>query len=1039
MSEALEPLNWLWLLACVGQVALVAIGSVLLARQQARLSLRLGFVLAFVPLTYVSGVWAGLYGDHYVRLVRAWAAPLPTLAVLFVTLRLWLHQAKVSPIRATLRDTLLLTAAALLGLGVAGIELGQPLDRLAVIVAVDQSRSVDLVNDASTRISRELQLAELSMREDDQLGVLVFGSSAKLETPLRRRDEPKTPQSTSVGRDATDLEQALRRALLELPSDARGKIVLLSDGVATRGDTLGGVAAAVAAAVPIDTAALDQRTIQNVRLVNLTGPSSVSEGETFDLRAVVESSVEQELEVRILEEGELVRTGNVRVRAGADILNLRQIAQSSGLRRYEVQLSAKHPTKDGLSEDNQRSAFVKVRGPTNALILSSEPSDAKALEAALTGAQIHVKNSGFVGAPAGVAALAPYDLVILRDLPAHLFTTAQLDALAAHVRALGGGLLLMGSDRSLGPGGYGKTSIEEVSPVSFDLKQDRRRGRLAQVIAIDYSGSMGAAAGKLTKLDLANEAACRSVELLSPGDRIGVMHVDTEVSWTLPLSELDDKSKLIQKIRAVGPGGGGILVDLSLRAAYAALAHEKTNLKHLLLFADGADAEERNEAPNLVRAALTQGITTSVVALGQGADVGGLEAMSRAGNGRFYLIEDAARLPAVFAQETILAARSALSEEPFIPKPETTSGALRGVDVSGMPALGGYVITIPKTRTQVLLSGPERDPVLASWSVGVGRAGAFTSDYGTGWGASWANWPGASQLFAQLGRSLARASDDSNLRLQAIARAGTIEISADVVGSKGLIDSYQRLEVNIVGPAGEIHQVPLSPSGPGRYGGRLPVERPGAYVVSAVDLESGALVASTGTELHAADELKPTGTDRGTLTQIARESGGQVRDTLAGLFEDRLGPRFSYRDITSILLWLGAFSLLLSVAARRLSLPETVFAYAAQLPRWRVRWPAPRAARNQGPTPTANRLLASRRSKQTSAPISIAEAHTKMASPAVPASVSATPAPTARPSPKPTAKVSAPSPETPPVQPVSSSPALTSAQILLERRRKSKR
>ena len=36
--------------------------------------------------------------------------------------------------------------------------------------------------------------------------------------------------------------------------------------------------------------------------------------------------------------------------------------------------------------------------------------------------------------------------------------------------------------------------------------------------------------------------------------------------------------------------------------------------KHLLLFSDGDDAEERNRAPVLVASAKRQGITTSVVA-----------------------------------------------------------------------------------------------------------------------------------------------------------------------------------------------------------------------------------------------------------------------------------------------------------------------------------------------------------------------------------------------------------------------------------------
>ena len=59
-------------------------------------------------------------------------------------------------------------------------------------------------------------------------------------------------------------------------------------------------------------------------------------------------------------------------------------------------------------------------------------------------------------------------------------------------------LILMGGDRSMGPGGYARTTIEEISPVAFDLKQDKRRASLAEVIAIDFSGSMGATVGGQT-------------------------------------------------------------------------------------------------------------------------------------------------------------------------------------------------------------------------------------------------------------------------------------------------------------------------------------------------------------------------------------------------------------------------------------------------------------------------------------------------------------------------------------------------------------
>ena len=156
--------------------------------------------------------------------------------------------------------------------------------------------------------------------------------------------------------------------------------------------------------------------------------------------------------------------------------------------------------------------------------------------------------------------------MVLSDVRASDLAASQLDALASYARDLGGGLLLMGGDRSMGPGGYARTPVEEVSPVAFDLKKEKRRASLAEVIAIDYSGSMSATVGGQTKLALANEAAAKSASLLGPGDRLGGEHVDDRVAWTIPLGPVNDASDIGKKIRAVAVGGGGIYTDIALKA-----------------------------------------------------------------------------------------------------------------------------------------------------------------------------------------------------------------------------------------------------------------------------------------------------------------------------------------------------------------------------------------------------------------------------------------------------------------------------------------
>jgi Ca-activated chloride channel family protein len=327
------------------------------------------------------------------------------------------------------------------------------------------------------------------------------------------------------------------------------------------------------------------------------------------------------VEIRLQRDGEPIVKATARIAAGEDVLRIREKAPGPGLHRYDVAITALDPRLDEAPEDNQGSAFVRVRGQAAALVLEGEAGKGAFVARALAESAFRVEEATGAGVPADLGGLAGYDLVILSDIRAADLSPGQIEALASYVRDLGGGLMLLGGDRGMGPGGYGRTPVEEVSPVSFDLKQEQRRGSLAEVIGIDISGSMGVSVGGHTKLELANEAAARSAALLGPGDRLGVEHVDTDVHWSVPLGPLTDKAAVDRAIRGVGVGGGGIYVDITLDAGYAALAKETANLKHMLLFADGSDAERMTGCEPKVSDAYRRGITTSVVALGDGSDV----------------------------------------------------------------------------------------------------------------------------------------------------------------------------------------------------------------------------------------------------------------------------------------------------------------------------------------------------------------------------------------------------------------------------------
>lgn len=800
------------------------------------------------------------------------------------------------------------------------------------IVVWDVSRSAERAGVTPMRRDAELRLAERSMRAGDRLGVVEVATRAELAVPLHAKGEPVAHVQSDLARDATDLEAGLRRALAELPAEAAAKVVLVSDGVENRGDVLRAVAPARARAIALDTLALDYDPPADLELHAVRGPARAATQQAFDLR--VETSAGSnvpatEAELVIERDGVPWQKRSVQIAGGHGVLQLPIEESEAGLHRYSVEIRG--AAGNEIRDNDKKTAFVEVSGAKTALVLSGIVPGPSPIEGFLREAGFQVKHAGPNDVLDDVADFSSRDLVVLEDVPAATLGPARAQALARAVAEVGTGLLLLGGKYAFGPGGYAGSPIEGVSPVSFDLKKDKNRPPLAEVIVIDYSGSMSAtvagSSGGQTKIALANEAAARSAALLSPGDQLGVAHVDTEVKWTVPLGVVSDGRALGPAIRSVDAGGGGIYTKLALQAAYAALrAVPAGTLKHVLLFADGSDAEDIVTCPDLAAAAHAGEITTSVVSLGRGSDSTLLETVSTRGQGRFYLVEDARTLPEVFSQETVLASRRAYREERITPTRIADSGFLRGV--GALPDLDGYVVTLTKPGARATLVGPEDEPIVADWSRGLGKVGVLTTDMAGRWSSAWLGNADAVRLTTQLAASLARAPTPPGVRLSTTVRRGDIvvEATSPLGGSDG-----SALLAHVVGPNGSAQDVELDEIARGSFEGVLRPDGAGTHVVTLVRRDrtgSGepgeTLLARSAVVLGSSDELAPRPTNRVLLERIAAESGGVRRATLENLFDGERRYYSTRTDLGFPLLCALAGLLVAMVATRRLVLPSPV-------------------------------------------------------------------------------------------------------------------
>lgn len=126
----------------------------------------------------------------------------------------------------------------------------------------------------------------------------------------------------------------------------------------------------------------------------------------------------------------------------------------------------------------------------------------------------------------------------------------------------------------------------------MEQRQELRKNLLALVVALDRSGSMSAPIGNLTKMDMANLATLEVYRLMMPRDEFGVIAVDSAAHTVIPLTPREDIVGGETRIRSIESMGGGIFTYTALHQATNELMRSNAATRHLILFADAADAEE---------------------------------------------------------------------------------------------------------------------------------------------------------------------------------------------------------------------------------------------------------------------------------------------------------------------------------------------------------------------------------------------------------------------------------------------------------------
>lgn len=742
-----------------------------------------------------------------------------------------------------------------------------------VIFLRDNSGSID----AKTREEAKAFVGTARKQDETRTAEVVFAKEAAVAKTFGELED--APGLQWPAEDATALHSALELATALLPADRPGRIVLLSDGLPT--DSQNPLQIAAESAVEIDTVPLKPEALSDVAAVSLKAPTGVREGEVFGLSARLHASeATPSVALRLYQNNLLVGEIQLDLPDGFTEVEFPNIQTDGRMGLYEIEVVA---SGDSIAQNNRKKIALAHSGKARVLILDNKTAESEPLAEALRSSGFEAEVRPAQGMPETVEELEAFDLVVLTGVPAAEISETQMKNLESWVKEFGGGLLMTGGEDSYGAGGYFRTPVAEMLPVRIEREEREETPVVALLVILDRSGSMSAPVDGQTKMSLANEGASLAMDVLQSRDLFGVFAVDTRVQDVVPLGRITDKATAARRIASITAGGGGIYIYTSLAEAFPRLRDAEAKIKHIILFSDAADAEEKSPGDregsgssslDLATAMLANRITLSVVALGNedDKDTAFLRQLAAQGGGRFYLTADATTLPRLFTTETMRAAESSLKEDAFLAQPGEKA-TLQGINWAESPLLLGFNTTKLKPGAELQLATEKNDPLLATWRLGIGQVGAFTSDAKARWASEWLGWPGYGKFWTELARQLVRPAERRDLEVRVREAGDELIVEAEGQTAEGTYRNNLDMTATVAARDLASKTLPMPQIAPGLY--RATVKAPDAEMaVIAVNDGTGRPVSVAWTQDYPA-EYQRTGDGSALLRKLSEVTGGK--------------------------------------------------------------------------------------------------------------------------------------------------------------------
>ncbi|MFT4249810.1 MAG: VWA domain-containing protein [Candidatus Woesearchaeota archaeon] len=492
-------------------------------------------------------------------------------------------------------------------------------------------------------------------------------------------------------------------------------VVLISDGRLTSGASLASVASF---------AENQQATINAVELPRRFEDASVQ----VEVESLVIENIQTPIHVRVHTTDGVARA--VQVLVNNEVVDERETSTSFTLSQAfssrENTVTARILTEDEFMSNNEFTATVTATTKPRVLLIASRSS---AFEGVL-------KQLYSVDTKTTIpTSLDKYAAIVVFDTPR---SALDEQALVEYVTA-GGGLIVIGGERSFEFGGYRNSLLESLLPVRVGVGASAAPSANI-VLAIDMSnralGSVAFVDGEQIRASQEVQSVQKALAIdllnrLNKNNRVGALaftyplpdqHSCTGACVLAPIRSLGEhQEELIDRVARVNITGG-TSISTGVQGSIQ-LLEQVSGSQNIVLISDGVTGvEDANQALNAARTFAARGGTLYAVHVGNSEQgLGFLQELATATGGVAFVAGANNRLAVLFGEPQESEGEDAFA---LIPVDEYHF-ITRGITPSA--TLFGSNQVLVKRGARQLLATNNAQPVLTVWNYGVGRVGAITA------------------------------------------------------------------------------------------------------------------------------------------------------------------------------------------------------------------------------------------------------------------------------------------------------------------------